>query len=124
MEAVYQNNHYRITKAIVSQQVSEEIAHKTKKFLSQGKTVIYFISNDQVIMILAFLDKVRPQAFELIDYFNQKHIYTAVITGDTKQSALFLKDELHLKKLGAIICLPKKSIKSLIYKKDTVLLLW
>lgn len=98
LEAVYQNNHYRITKAIVSQQVSEEIAHKTKKFLSQGKTVIYFISNDQVIMILAFLDKVRPQAFELIDYFNQKHIYTAVITGDTKQSALFLKDELHLKK--------------------------
>ncbi|WP_349402015.1 zinc-transporting P-type ATPase [Candidatus Phytoplasma solani] len=98
IETFYQNNYYRISKAVIVETVSKDLENQTKIFLSQGKTVIYFSSNNQVIIALAFLDKVRLQAIHLIDYFNKKNIYTAVISGDNHQSSLFLKQQLNLKK--------------------------
>ncbi|MBP5835876.1 heavy metal translocating P-type ATPase [Candidatus Phytoplasma meliae] len=97
LESIYQDNYYQITKAIAASQVSEDLTAKTKILLSQGKTVIYFSANKQVMIALAFLDKLRPQALQLINYFNQKKVYTIVLTGDNQQSASFLKKQLHLK---------------------------
>ncbi|AGL90066.1 putative cadmium-transporting ATPase [Strawberry lethal yellows phytoplasma (CPA) str. NZSb11] len=97
IEAFYQNDYYLISKAIAFPKVSKDLEIKTEKFLSQGKTVIYFSSNNRVLIALAFLDKVRLPATKLIDYFNKKNINTVVISGDNEQSVLFLKEELNLK---------------------------
>jgi Cd2+/Zn2+-exporting ATPase len=99
LEAFYQNNHYKIAKAnaFTQTKIPEHLKAQTQKFLSEGKTIIYFSCNNDIVMALALLDKLRPQAYHLMQYFNQKNIYTAVITGDNKKSAYILQKKLHLK---------------------------
>ncbi len=99
IEAFYQNNHYKIAKAtaFTKTKISESLQAQTEKFLSEGKTIVYFSCNNNIVMALALLDKLRPQAYYLIQYLNNKNIYTAVMTGDTQQSACILQKKLHLK---------------------------
>ncbi|ABC65767.1 cation uptake P-type ATPase [Aster yellows witches'-broom phytoplasma AYWB] len=98
LEAFFQNNHYKIAKAndFTKTPISESLQAQTQKFLSEGKTIVYFSCNNHIVMALALLDKLRPQAYNLMQYFNNKNIYTAVITGDTHQSACILQKKLHL----------------------------
>ncbi|MFT2804691.1 heavy metal translocating P-type ATPase [Candidatus Phytoplasma asteris] len=99
LETFYQNNHYKIAKATAFTQtpICASLQAQTQKFLSEGKTIVYFSCNNHIVMALALLDKLRPQAYHLMQYFNHKNIYTAVITGDTQKIAYILQKKLHLK---------------------------
>ncbi|TVY12161.1 heavy metal translocating P-type ATPase [Candidatus Phytoplasma pini] len=80
-------NQYQVIKSSNYKEVSDEIHKKTQEFLNDNCTVVYFIHNNQVIMIISFFDFIREEALEMIDYLKYKKIKPILLTGDNFQTA-------------------------------------
>ncbi|WP_173024101.1 heavy metal translocating P-type ATPase [Candidatus Phytoplasma mali] len=99
IEAFYKKKFYKVAKIDTFTNVTDYISLKTKKFLSEGKTVIGFSCDNEIIILITILDKLREEAKEVVKYFNDQKINTFMITGDNYQTALSLKKKILLKKI-------------------------
>ncbi len=63
---------------------TEEIEDKANEFLKQGKTVIYFASQNDIIGIIAVADTIKDTSKQAIDELKKKNIKTVMITGDNR----------------------------------------
>ncbi|WP_334330988.1 heavy metal translocating P-type ATPase [Candidatus Phytoplasma prunorum] len=99
VETFYKKQFYKVAKIDKFTNVSDYIALKTKKFLSEGKTVIGLSCNNEIIILITILDKLREESKEVIKYFNDCKINTFMITGDNYQTALSLKKKIFIKKI-------------------------
>lgn len=80
----YDTDRYRIGKPSLFTNVSQEVKDKTKKLTSEGKTVVYFSENDEVVALIALMDRADEKAAETIAYLKKQEINTIMITGDSK----------------------------------------
>ncbi|MGM1458981.1 MAG: HAD-IC family P-type ATPase, partial [Columbia Basin potato purple top phytoplasma] len=83
---------------------------KTQEFLKKGNTVIYLSHNNEIIMSIAIIDIIRPEAKELIEYFNNKKINTVMLTGDNEKVAKAISSKLNLNSFLSN-CLPETKAK-------------
>ncbi|WP_323847758.1 MAG: heavy metal translocating P-type ATPase [Phytoplasma sp.] len=104
------NNHYKIAKYNVFKSVPLAIEQKTKEFLTQGNTVIYFSHNNEIIMIIAVIDIIRSESQEMVKYFNYNGIQTIMLTGDNQQVAQAISSYLNINTFLSN-CLPKEKAK-------------
>jgi Cd2+/Zn2+-exporting ATPase len=117
LESFHEGHHYKIAKYSSFHQISEEIEHKTKILLEKGNTVLYFSDNDKIIMVIAIFDVVRPEAEQMVDYFNQNNIHTIMLTGDNKKTAMEIGKQLNIDDVLAD-CLPEDKSKKIIELKN------
>lgn len=75
---------FRIGKPSSFEQVPTIIEKQTTKLASEGKTVVYFAENEQVIGLVALMDVPNEEAMNAIHYFKSQNIETTMITGDAK----------------------------------------
>jgi len=82
--ANYNGNDYRIGKPSLFNRVDEEILAKTEALTSAGKTVVYFSENEEVVALIALMDRADEKAAATIAYLKEQQINTLMITGDAK----------------------------------------
>lgn len=77
---------YKIGKPSSYHVIPEDIQAQTKNFEREGKTVVYFGSNDKVLALLAIQDVPKETSKQAIEYFKDEQIHTVMITGDAKRT--------------------------------------
>lgn len=75
---------YQIGKPEIFQTVDDTIEARNFKYAQEGKTVVYFAKNKQVIGLIAMMDVPNPKAKESVNYLKSQNIHTTMITGDSE----------------------------------------
>jgi Cu2+-exporting ATPase len=87
-----------------------EIRHKKLEILNkQGKTLVYVLIDDKLVGAIALGDIIRPESRDAILRLKQMGIYTMMLTGDNKQVAKWVSDEVGLDEFIAEVLPHQKS---------------
>jgi Cu2+-exporting ATPase len=84
---------------------------RIEKLSSQGKTVIYVIIGGELTGAIALADIIRPESKEAIARLQEMGVRCMMITGDNKQVAKWVTDEIGLDEYFAEILPDKKAEK-------------
>jgi Cd2+/Zn2+-exporting ATPase len=66
--------------------VASQIETHNQRYAKEGKTVVYFAENNQVIGLIAMMDVPNEEAKPVISYLKAQGIHTTMITGDAEQT--------------------------------------
>ena len=78
---------------------ANEIAHKAERFLEEGKTVIYFAREIEIIGVIAVADTVKDTSQQAIQELKQRNIDVVMLTGDNKIVANTIAKQLEIEKV-------------------------
>lgn len=81
------------------------------KLFSQGKTVVFVLVDNKTVGAIALADGIREESKEAIRQLKEMRIKTMMLTGDNKQVAKWVADEIGLDDYFAEILPDKKSEK-------------
>jgi Cu2+-exporting ATPase len=84
---------------------------RIEKLSSQGKTVIYVLVDGELAGAIALADIIRPESKEAIAKLKEMGVRCMMITGDNKQVARWVADEIGLDEYFAEILPDKKAEK-------------
>jgi Cu2+-exporting ATPase len=84
---------------------------RVEKLSSQGKTVIYVLIDGELTGAVALADIIRPESKEAIARLKEMGIRCMMITGDNKQVAKWVADEIGLDEYFAEVLPDKKAEK-------------
>lgn len=73
---------YKIGKPSSIKEVPEDLQQQTEIFENEGKTVVYFGTDEQVFGLIAIQDVPKESSKEAVKYFKDQGIHTVMITGD------------------------------------------
>ncbi|MGD9909909.1 MAG: copper-translocating P-type ATPase, partial [Candidatus Izemoplasmatales bacterium] len=65
----------------------------------EGKTIVYFFDEYNVLGVIALRDEIKPSSKLAIEKMKKKFDQVIMLTGDNEQSALFWKEELGITKV-------------------------
>lgn len=82
--AQYNGAVYQIGKPTVFKNVRSKIKNHNEQYSKDGKTVVYFAKDNQVIGLIAMMDVPNANAIEVISYLKSQNIHTTMITGDSE----------------------------------------
>lgn len=99
------------------QALSQEIKQQVEQFQNEGKTVIFLSKNGQVIAYFALLDMPKPEAKEVIRYFQSQQIHTTMLTGDHDATAQAVGAALGIDEIHAS-CLPQEKTELIMKQKE------
>ena len=104
---------------VTNTDLSEDMSQKTAQLQKEGKTVIYFSKNNQIVAFFGLLDIPKQEAIETIKYFNNNDIQTTMLTGDHSQTANAVAKMIGI---DAVIadCLPEDKTIFIKEQKDKV----
>ena len=93
-----------------------------KGLLNQGDTVSFLLHDGKAIGFVAQGDKIKPEAKKMVKEFNRLNIVPVMLTGDNKDAAKVVADELGIKEFQAEL-LPedKEKIVHQYLQKGTVM---
>ena len=72
----------------------EEIEEFAKSAGSKGQTVVYLVEDKSISAAFALADVIRPESYEAIKKLKEMNIEVAMLTGDSKDVAKAVADEL------------------------------
>lgn len=81
--------------------VPPEIETLTRSWASEGRTVLYVLSEDGMAGALAVGDEIRPESAEAVDLLHKLGIRVAMITGDSQAVADSVAHRLKIDKVAA-----------------------
>lgn len=84
---------------------------KVAKLSAQGKTVVFLIINGKLEAAIALADIVRPESKEAIARLKQMGIRTMMLTGDNKQVAKWVSEEIGIDEFFAEVLPGEKAAK-------------
>jgi len=91
---------------------SVEVAdERIEKLSSQGKTVVYVLIDGKLTGAIALADIIRPESKEAIAQLKEMGVRCMMITGDNKQVAKWVADEIGLDEYFAEVLPDKKAEK-------------
>lgn len=89
----------------------EEYREKVSMLSSQGKTVVYVATKNELKGLIALADLIREESREVVKALNNLGIEAAMLTGDNKQTAEFVAKELGLNTFFAEVLPEQKAAK-------------
>ena len=78
---------------------ANETAHQAEKFLEQGKTVIYFARETEIIGVIAVADTIKHTSYQAIKELKRRNIDVVMLTGDHETVANTIAKELEIEKV-------------------------
>ncbi len=81
--------------------ISNELDKKAKALREEAKTVIFFASQDQALSVLAIADKIKETSKKAIETLQNRNIEVYMLTGDNKQTAQAVANQVGLKHFKA-----------------------
>lgn len=109
LNTTYNNIHYSVGKPSSFESITKEISQKISGYEKQGKTVILFAKDYNVIGVLAIRDEPNVKSSQVINYFRDQGIETVMITGDTVNTANAIASEVGISKIYGNILPENKS---------------
>lgn len=103
LKSVIGDDTYVISKPSYIKKVNETVKVKTEKLAKEGKTVIYFSKNYEVLIIFALQDIPKANVKEVMQYFNEQSIKTVMITGDSRLTAESIGNQIGVSEIYANI---------------------
>lgn len=73
---------------------AQEITDFAKSSGSKGQTVVYLVQEKQVLAAFALADVIRPESYEAVKKLEEMNIQVAMLTGDSKDVAKAVAQEL------------------------------
>lgn len=110
LSATYYGNEYKIGKPTSFKNSSDIVIGETKAFELQGKTVVYFSKNDEIILVIAIQDIENESAKAANIYFRQNNIDTIMITGDAENTANMIAKNIGISKVYANVLPQNKAM--------------
>lgn len=118
MEGDLSGEHWKVGKQsfALKAPLSKEEKAKVEQFQKEGKTVIFLSRNDQLMAYFALLDVPKPEAKEVIEYFQTQKIHTTMLTGDHDATAQAVGNALGIDEIYAG-CLPQEKTNIIMEQK-------
>jgi P-type Cu2+ transporter len=82
---------------------------KTEGITEQGKTVVYILSEEDLIGAIALADLIKEESAEAVQRLKNQDIKCIMLTGDNRQVAKWVADELELDEFFAEVLPHEKS---------------
>ena len=79
---------------LLNAEPDQEIAEFAKFSGSKGHTVVYLLVEKRITAAFALADVMRPESYEAIKKLNEMNVQVAMLTGDSKEVAKAVADEL------------------------------
>lgn len=116
--AKHEGQNYKIGKPSSATQVPEDIQSQTEKFEYEGKTVVYFSDNEEVVGLIAIQDVPKETSKDAIRYFKEQGIHTVMITGDAERTGEAIGRQLEIDQVRGNV-LPEEKAKIITDLKET-----
>ena len=103
------------SKIVSKYDIENEHIEDEQSLAKQGNSIVYVIKDNKIIALIGVNDIIRENAKQVIEKLNKKEIETIMLTGDNKETAEKIGNELDITKVIANV-LPKEKaemIKSL-----------
>jgi Cu+-exporting ATPase len=78
---------------------ANETAKQAEKFLEQGKTVIYFARETEIIGVISVADTIKNNSYQAIQELKRRNIEVVMLTGDNETVANTIAKELEIEKV-------------------------
>lgn len=91
---------------------TQEFEDKSNELLNQGKTILYFSSEEKIIGIIAVADTIKNTSYQAIKDLKERKIEVAMLTGDNKIVAKTIAKDLNIDKVIAEV-LPQDKEKEI-----------
>ncbi|MDX1377837.1 MAG: heavy metal translocating P-type ATPase, partial [Anaerolineales bacterium] len=75
-------------------QPDKEISEFASFAGQKGQTVVYLIVDEKILAAFALADVIRPESYEAVKTLNEMNVQVAMLTGDSKEVAKAVADEL------------------------------
>ena len=109
---------YKIGKPTSYHVIPTDIQQQTEQFEHEGKTVVYFGTDDKVLGLIAIQDVPKETSKAAIDYFKSEGIHTVMLTGDAKRTGEAIGRKLGLDEVRGNIMPEEKAAMITDLKKD------
>lgn len=109
LEAEFEGHLYQLGKPQLFPDRSDEIEAHLKTWSDEGNTCIMMAEDKQVVAIFGMMDQSKEEALEAIRFFNEKGIYTAMISGDSQATAEVIGHQLGVNEVIANVLPEEKS---------------
>ena len=76
-----------------------QVISQSEQLLRQGKTVLYFANQNEVIGMVAVADTIKPTSYQAIEELKEKKLEVVMLTGDNKMVAETIGKELGIDKV-------------------------
>lgn len=103
-------NIYKIGKPSSYHVIPEDIKRQTEAYELEGKTVVYFGTEEKVLALLAIQDTPKETSKEAIQYFKDNNIHTIMLTGDAKLTGQAIGRQLGIDEVRGNIMPDEKAI--------------
>lgn len=119
--ASFEDVMYKIGKPSSYHVISNDLQDKTEVLEKEGKTVVYFGTDYEVLGLIAIQDIPKKTSKEAIQYFKNEGIHTVMITGDAKRTGEAIANQLAIDEVqGNVMPEEKASIISSLKEKYPV----
>lgn len=90
----------------------KEISQELNHLKSKAYTLSFLVEENNVIGFLAFIDKIKPQAKQAIDFLKSKNIEVIMLTGDNENTSKIVAEQLGIKNYQSN-CFPNDKINKI-----------
>ncbi len=97
------------SKIVDKYQVQNPYLNDEKSLSEKGNSIIYVVKDDKVISLIGVNDVIRENAKEVIDVLNKNKIQTIMLTGDNKETAEKIANEIGITKVISNVLPSEKS---------------
>ena len=111
-------------KILQKYKIENKYLEDEKKLSTNGSSVVYVVENKKVIALIGVNDIVRENTKEVINNLNKNKIDTIMLTGDNKETALKIANDIGITKVISNVIPSKKAqiIKELKQKNNFVMM--
>ena len=111
IKAKIDDNDFLLGNAKILQKYNIENSHEEdeKKLAENGNSIVYVVKNQQIVGIIGINDIVRENAKEVVAELNKRKIQTIMLTGDNKETAEKIANNLGITKVIANVLPTEKA---------------
>ena len=109
---------YKIGKPTSYNIIPEDIQKQTEVFEHEGKTVVYFGSEEKVLALIAIQDVPKETSKAAIQYFQEEDIHTVMLTGDAERTGQAIGRQLNIGEVRGNIMPDEKAAMLTELKKE------
>src|SRR5699024_6794269 len=109
---------YKIGKPNSYPVIPKDIKNQTDIYEREGKTVVYFGTDDKVLALLAIQDVPKETSKAAVQYFKAENIHTIMLTGDAKQTGEAIGRQLEIDEVRGNV-MPEEKASIITELKET-----
>lgn len=106
----YKNDTYQIGKPEIFSSVTSQVNAHKEIYAKEGKTVVYFVKNHEVVGVIAMMDVPNENAEPVISYLKSQGIHTTMITGDAELTGRAVGDQIGIDEVAGNVLPENKAV--------------